>query len=132
MVVAYGGVVWERDANGQLKIVAVHRPRYDDWSLPKGKAEPGEPPEYTAIREVKEETGLSCELVQYLGEISYPLGFGRTKRVGYWSMRATDRHIHPADAEVDAVEWWTPEQARTGLSYDRDREILERWLSEIG
>ncbi len=128
-VLAFGGVVWERpDAQGEARVVVVHRPRYDDWSFPKGKAEPGEAPEGTAVREVEEETGLTCRVGASLGQVSYPLADGRMKVVGFWAMAVTGRRPRPADDEVDAVAWWTVEQAERRLTHAQDIEILHRFL----
>lgn len=123
---AYGAVVVDTGPDGDLAVVVVHRPRYGDWSLPKGKAEPGERPEATVLREVEEETGLSCALGPYLGETCYRDHSGRVKTVGYWLARGRSRRPRPADAEVDEVAWWPVEVALERLSYEGDRELVRR------
>ncbi len=123
VVAAYGGVV-ARTVDGTTRVAVVHRPRYDDWSLPKGKAEPGESPEDTARREVEEETGCRCRLGRYLGQVSYALPGGATKLVGFWAMTVEQRHDRRADAEVDEVAWWTPANAAARLTHPQDRQVL--------
>ena len=122
-VLAAGGVVWRRTGTGDVEVVLVHRPRYDDWSLPKGKLEPGETWRDAAVREVEEETGLVCEPGRYLGATTYEHR-GVPKEVRWWAMEAAGE-ARPAN-EVDAVRWATPEEAVELLSYDRDRELVGR------
>ena len=128
-ILAYGGVVWEHDARGRTVVAVVHRPRYDDWSFPKGKGEPGEEATATAVREVEEETGLSCTVGGYLGEVSYSTDSGARKVVGYWSMQTIHRQPRPPDAEVDLVDWWTVEDAADRLTHPQDRDLLERFTA---
>ncbi len=117
---AAGGLV-VRDG----KVLLVHRPKYDDWSFPKGKCDVGEPDEACALREVQEETGLSCELVEQIGETSYRDGKGRPKTVRYWRMRALGGEFVPDD-EVDEIRWEKPEHAADLLSWPRDVPLLEQ------
>jgi 8-oxo-dGTP diphosphatase len=117
-VQAAGGVVVR---NGQVAVV--HRPRYDDWSLPKGKLDPGESFEDAALREVEEETGLRCRLVRELPEVRYEVR-GRPKLVRYWAMEVVDETPFEPNDEVDEVRWLEPDEALGLLSYDRDREPM--------
>src|SRR5205823_11775473 len=89
VVRAAGGLV-VRNAGGEPQVLLVHRPKYDDWSLPKGKADPGETDEETAAREVEEETGLRCRLGVELPAVEYHDRYGRPKRVRYWLMEPED------------------------------------------
>jgi 8-oxo-dGTP diphosphatase len=107
------------------KVLLVHRPKYDDWSFPKGKCHDGESDEACALREVEEETGLRCELLDELGGTSYRDGKGRPKTVRYWRMRALDGEFVP-HGEVDEIRWETPETAARLLSWSRDLPLLER------
>jgi 8-oxo-dGTP diphosphatase len=122
LVRAAGGVV-ARDEPPGREIVVVHRPEYDDWTLPKGKALPGEADEDCALREVWEETGLHCELGQELGRITYRDSRGRRKIVRYWLMRPVDGVLR-ASNEVDEARWLSLPEAGALLTYERDREIL--------
>jgi 8-oxo-dGTP diphosphatase len=116
---AAGGLV-VRDG----KVLLVHRPKYDDWSFPKGKCNAGESDEACALREVEEETGLSCELLAEVGETSYRDAKGRPKVVRYWRMRPLGGEFAPQD-EVDEIRWETPERAAALLSWPRDFPLLE-------
>jgi 8-oxo-dGTP diphosphatase len=103
-------------------VLLVHRPKYDDWSFPKGKAEPGESDEECALREVEEETGLRCVLGEEAGVTRYVDSRGRNKEVRYFRM--TSAGDARAQNEVDEVRWATPDEASALLSYDRDRRLL--------
>lgn len=135
LVEAAGGIVW-REKHGETQVLLVHRPRYDDWSFPKGKADPGEAPEETALREVEEETGLVCDLAGFAGEVRYVDGKGRPKVVRYWHMDP-DRSPHtthdfvPND-EVDRLRWCSPRDAAKLLTYDHDRKLLRKVAPDPG
>jgi 8-oxo-dGTP pyrophosphatase MutT (NUDIX family) len=120
---AAGGVVW-RDGDDVTEVVVVHRPAYDDWSLPKGKAAPGESDEECALREVREETGLLCELGPELPGTRYRDRHGRDKVVRYWAMRPGGGRLEP-DEEVDEARWVPIDEARRLVSYERDRGVLD-------
>jgi 8-oxo-dGTP diphosphatase len=125
---AAGGLVHRpRDDRG-TEVLLIHRPRYDDWSFPKGKAEQGESDEECALREVAEETGLRCELGPELASTAYRDARGRRKRVRYYAMRATDGRFEPR-REVDEVRWLTLRDAERALTWKRDIAVL-RSLAE--
>jgi 8-oxo-dGTP pyrophosphatase MutT (NUDIX family) len=120
---AAGGVVWRPRGDGDIEVLLVHRPRYGDWSFPKGKLEDGETDEEAALREVEEETGLRCELGRELPSTSYTDLKLRPKTVRYWEMRPLGGEAAPRH-EVDQVRWLPRDEAEEQLSYDRDVEIL--------
>ena len=120
---AAGGVVWTCWGGG-LRVVVVHRPRYDDWSLPKGKARPGESDTACALREVREETGLACSLGAELPSSTYLDRHGRTKTVRYWAMQPLGGKLQP-QTEVDEVRWLAIDEAKRLLSYERDVDVLD-------
>jgi 8-oxo-dGTP diphosphatase len=121
-IVAAGGVLYRPGATGP-EFLLVHRPRYDDWSLPKGKLDPGEKLLEAAEREVAEETGYEPLTERELGTVGYETPSGRTKMVRYWLMHPQGGHF-AANHEVDAATWLTVKRARNLLSYGRDREVL--------
>jgi 8-oxo-dGTP pyrophosphatase MutT (NUDIX family) len=107
-----------------VEVLVVHRPRYNDWTLPKGKLERGESHEHAAVREVEEETGVRCELGAELPSHRYVDRNGRDKVVRYWEMTPVSERAREADDEVDEVRWVRPDDARTLLTYDADRRLL--------
>jgi 8-oxo-dGTP diphosphatase len=117
-VQAAGGVL-VRDG----RVAVVHRPKYEDWSLPKGKLDPGESFEEAALREVQEETGIRGELVRELPSTSYRDSKDRPKVVRYWEMTPVAGEFVP-NSEVDELRWLEPDEAAGLLTYDRDREVL--------
>jgi 8-oxo-dGTP diphosphatase len=124
-VKASGGVVWRRREAGDVEIVVVHRPQYDDWSLPKGKLDAGESWEDAALREVDEEVGLRCRLGAELPPVAYTDHKGRAKVVRYWLMEPEDgaARFTPND-EVDEMRWVEVEDAAGLLSYPHDVALV--------
>lgn len=118
---AAGGVI-PRDRS----VVLVHRPKYDDWSFPKGKLDGSESFHDAALREVEEETGLRCRLGRWLSDVEYVDADGRQKIVRYWLMEVVGGDVadHEPDAEIDAVEWVPMEEAVGRLTHDLDRKLL--------
>ena len=125
VVRAAGAVLW-RPRRDRVEVALVHRPRYDDWSFPKGKQTPGEDDVATALREVREETGYDAEVGPSLGETRY-VNRGRPKVVRYWAMRALGGAFVPSD-EVDRLEWVDAAETHQWLTYGRDREVLGRFI----
>jgi 8-oxo-(d)GTP phosphatase len=125
IVQAAGGVVVRRSSSGGRDVVLVHRPAYDDWTLPKGKLEPGEGLLEAAVREVREETGLGCLAGPRLGTVEYVDASGRDKTAHYWAMAAAGDGLAPTK-EIDEARWASVEDAEAQLSYDRDRGVLAR------
>lgn len=113
-----------RERDGALEVLVVHRPRYGDWTFPKGKASPGERDEACALREVEEETGLRCELGEELPSTEYLDARGRPKRVRYWRMRPLGGSVELRH-EVDQARWVSPSEARELLTYARDAALLD-------
>ncbi|MDA8045474.1 MAG: NUDIX hydrolase [Actinomycetota bacterium] len=120
---AAGGVVWRRRDDGDVEVVLVHRPRYDDWSLPKGKLDPGETDEQAAVREVEEETCLVTSLGPELPTTTYLDRSGKHKRVRYWAMTVLSGTPCGAN-EVDRAEWVAFDEATRRISYERDVMVL--------
>jgi 8-oxo-dGTP pyrophosphatase MutT (NUDIX family) len=120
---AAGGLV-VRKVEGGIEIAVIHRQRYDDWSLPKGKLERDESFKEAALREVEEETGYACELRDELSPVSYRDRKGRRKLVRYWEMRPRKGKFKVND-EVDELRWVTPKKAESLLDYDHDRKLVE-------
>ena len=123
---AAGGVVVKPCKRGP-KLALVHRPRYDDWSLPKGKLEDGESFEDGALREVEEETGFKCKLGRELAPVRYRDRKGRLKVVRYWQMRPVKGEFEASD-EVDEMRWVSPAKARKLLDYEHDRDLVDEYL----
>jgi 8-oxo-dGTP diphosphatase len=125
VVPAAGGAIWRTaEAGAEIEVVLVHRPSYDDWSLPKGKLDPGESYEEAALREVEEETGLSCRLGSELPSTSYPDKNGRAKLVRYWAMTVLSGSVG-GHHEVDDARWFQLPQARVQLTYLRDIDVID-------
>jgi 8-oxo-dGTP diphosphatase len=129
---AAGGVVTRRRDDGRLEVLLVHRPRYDDWSLPKGKLDAGESWEDGALREVEEETGMRCRLGGELEPASYQDRKGRDKVVRYWLMEPVDDTDFVPNDEVDQLRWLAPPEALELLSYPHDRELVQSAAERLG
>ncbi len=126
---AAGGLVTRTSPAGDVELLAIHRDRYDDWSLPKGKLEAGESWEAAARREVEEETGWRCDLGSELPTVQYGDRNGRPKTVRYWVMTPVEFMGFEPNDEVDEVRWIPVADATTMLSYDADRHLVEHFRS---
>ena len=123
VIEAAGGVVWRRTSSGTVKVLLVHRPRYDDWSLPKGKLDPGERHLAAALREVEEETGLRGKPGAELCEVHYLDRKDRPKHVRYWAMEVRGGTFEPND-EVDEIRWVAVDDAHRWLTYPHDVGVV--------
>jgi 8-oxo-(d)GTP phosphatase len=131
-IFAAGAVLW-REVEGKLLVAVIHRARYDDWSFPKGKQDPGECLPETAVREIREETGLKIKLGVRLKVVRYTVGDNIPKEVHYWAARVSDSALakskfEPSE-EVAEVTWKTPEDARRVLTYEFDQQILDEVMA---
>jgi 8-oxo-dGTP diphosphatase len=127
-VLAAGAVLWRAGTHG-LEIALVHRPKYDDWSFPKGKLDAGETMPFAAVREIGEETGQESRLGPLLGDVRYSVAEGG-KLVRYWAAEARGGAFTPGE-ETDELRWLDPARAAELLSYPHDRHILHRF-AEVG
>lgn len=128
-VLAAGAVLWRPgDESGDPLIAVIHRPRYDDWSLPKGKVDPGETEPVAAVREIFEETGQRAHLGRRLCRIKYPIPPG-TKIVYYWAARAYGGDFEP-NKEVDQMLWLPPVEAVDRLTYPHDRKVVAKFCKK--
>lgn len=130
-ILAAGAVLSRPGPDGpdQPEVAVVHRPRYDDWSLPKGKLDPGETLPVAAVREVAEETGFQAELGRRLTAVTYPVEQG-IKKVVYWAARAHDTDLAAEfvpNREVDKLVWLSVRDAMARLQYPYDRKVLRRF-----
>ncbi|MFE4977140.1 NUDIX hydrolase [Kitasatospora sp. NPDC056651] len=136
VVLAAGAVLWlpgrlkKSGRLGRPRIAVIHRPKYDDWSLPKGKLEPGEGVVEAALREVREETGFRCLLGPELPAQHYRVQ-GRPKEVRYWAAVPSGGSFRP-NREVDRLEWLPAGKARARLTYDHDRLLVDALLAVLG
>ena len=128
MIRAAGALLWRENSELKIEIALIHRPRYDDWSLPKGKIEEGESSLRCAFREVIEETGITPQFGLELGSVEYkePAGL---KRVKYWAAKALTDEFLPNE-EVDEIAWLNPEDALTRATHESDRTIIESFLAQ--
>lgn len=124
---AAGGVISRPAKAGESEVLVVHRPRYDDWSFPKGKLESGETEQECAIREVREETGMLCETTSELTGTAYTDRRGRPKTVRYWSMKVLSGEFVP-NSEVDEARWVSFSEAARLLDYEHDLLMLEELM----
>ncbi|MFI9721312.1 NUDIX hydrolase [Streptomyces sp. NPDC052396] len=129
MIRAAGCVLWRRTADGP-RIALIHRPKWDDWSHPKGKLKRGESAPACAVREVREETGMECELGDALPTLRYEAG-GRPKEVHYWAAEALSGAFVPG-REVDELVWLAPREARERLTHEHDRPLVDALLAVAG
>ncbi len=130
-IFAAGAVLWRKAPQdpSAIEIAVVHRPKYDDWSFPKGKLDPGETFLTAAVREVREETSITGRFGRHLGGVTYPIpGHRKLKRVEYWSAEAVDGDFGP-NSEVDVLYWLPVTEVADHLSYPMDRMILRRFVS---
>jgi 8-oxo-dGTP pyrophosphatase MutT (NUDIX family) len=125
-VAAAGGVLISSD-DGAPRVCVIHRPKYMDWSLPKGKLEEGEGWQEAALREVEEETGYRARALDELDQVSYLDRKSRRKLVRYWLMEPLDGQFEP-HGEVDELRWVSPEEADRLLTYEHDKEIVHQAL----
>ncbi|MEJ6574063.1 MAG: NUDIX hydrolase [Actinomycetes bacterium] len=128
LIIAAGGVVWRETTDSKIELAIIHRPKYGDWTFPKGKLDIGEEVISTAYREIVEETGLDIELGPFLGAVEYESTEG-VKSVSYWAAKAlsSSKDFH-SNNEVDLLEWHDIESARKRLTRDSDREILDIFI----
>jgi len=130
MIRAAGALLWRDNSDLSLEVALIHRPRYDDWSLPKGKLEMGETALQCAYREVQEETGIRATFTRQLGTVEYEES-GQEKRVKYWAAHCalTNSEFVPNE-EVDQMKWLSPSQALEQATHDSDKSIIEKFMSE--
>jgi 8-oxo-dGTP pyrophosphatase MutT (NUDIX family) len=126
-----GGIVLRASTTGGWEVALIHRPLQRDWSLPKGKLEPGESLEECALREVREETGCSCALGRFVGEVEYVDRKGRPKVVEYWLMQPIEGDWQPS-GEVDELAWVPLAEAPARLSYEHDRDLIVALAGAMG
>ena len=125
-ILAAGGIVSRRQKD-KLQVLLIYRSTYRDWSFPKGKQEPGEDLEETALREVREETGYHCRTKGWIGQVYYCVAGNQLKEVRYWAMEVESGIFRPNN-EVDKIRWVKPKKARKLLTWPRDVDILEDFL----
>ncbi|WP_298347255.1 NUDIX hydrolase [Ferrimicrobium sp.] len=132
VVLAAGGAIYRPTEAGGYEVLLVHRPRYDDWSWPKGKCEPGESLPECAIREVEEETGICTTVGPILCVISYPDQLQRTKRVTYYALDIVTIGEHEPDHEIDQLAWINIEEVDQRLSAASDTRVTEALRTLLG
>jgi 8-oxo-dGTP diphosphatase len=127
IILAAGAVVWRKHKEKFTEVAITHRPKYDDWTFPKGKCEINEPLIACAHREVLEETNINAEFGRYLGQVEYLTPEGR-KQVSYWSAKVIDQKSFTATSEVDEIKWVAVTKVRDLLSTESDKEILDEFI----
>jgi phosphohistidine phosphatase SixA/8-oxo-dGTP pyrophosphatase MutT (NUDIX family) len=126
-ILAAGAVLWRKSEKKKIEVLIIHRPKYDDWTFPKGKAEIGEPLIACAYREVLEETNIETAFGPYLGEVEYLTNDGK-KKVFFWSAKVVKEKDFKPNAEVDQLKWVEVTKVKEMLTLDTDRKILEQFL----
>ena len=126
-ILAAGAVLWRKSEKKKIEVLIIHRPKYDDWTFPKGKAEIGEPLIACAYREVLEETNIETAFGPYLGEVEYLTNDGK-KKVSFWSAKVIKEKEFNSNAEVDQLKWVEVTKVKELLTLDTDRKILEQFL----
>ena len=126
-ILAAGAVLWRKSEKKKIEVLIIHRPKYDDWTFPKGKAEVGEPLIACAYREVLEETNIETTFGPYLGEVEYLTNDGK-KKVSFWSAKVIKEKEFNPNAEVDQLKWVEVTKVKELLTLDTDRKILEQFL----
>ena len=126
-ILAAGAVLWRKGEKKKIEVLIIHRPKYDDWTFPKGKAEVGEPLIACAYREVLEETNIETAFGPYLGEVEYLTNDGK-KKVSFWSAKVIKEKEFNSNAEVDQLKWVEVTKVKELLTLDTDRKILEQFL----
>ena len=127
IILAAGAVLWRKSEKKKTEVLIIHRPKYDDWTFPKGKAEVGEPLIACAYREVLEETNIETAFGPYLGEVEYLTNDGK-KKVSFWSAKVVKEKEFKPNAEVDQLKWVEVTKVKELLTLDTDRKILEQFL----
>lgn len=131
MIRAAGAVLWRQKTHNDIEIALIHRPRYDDWSLPKGKVEDGESALECAYREVFEETGIYAQFTRQLDSIEYEDN-GQTKRVLYWAAQSLNPLLEfVANEEVDQLQWLSPADALSTLTHPSDAQVVSNFMSQV-
>jgi 8-oxo-dGTP diphosphatase len=126
-ILAAGAVLWRKSEKKKIEVLIIHRPKYDDWTFPKGKAEIGEPLIACAYREVLEETNIETAFGPYLGEVEYLTNDGK-KKVSFWSAKVVKEKEFKPNTEVDQLKWVEVTKVKEMLTLDTDRKILEQFL----
>lgn len=130
MIRAAGALLWRETAERTIEIALIHRPKYDDWTLPKGKIEAGETALQCAYRELIEETGITASFTRQLGNVEYEES-GQRKRVIFWAAQcALEASQFIANEEVDQLIWLTPEHARSKATHESDQEMIDNFQSQ--